>query len=341
MHLIAYNGRDDKLFRAGIMESGNSVSYVGEFGSDRYQPIYDAIVRNTNCTDAINTLDCIRGLPFATLNSAFNTTNSSQWFPIVDGDILARYGSVQLNEGAFVHVPIISGANTDEGVSFGLTGINTTAQFTDAIQSGAFRPFTHLAAPLAQELATTYLALNICDTPPSTLNCGAAPAALGALYRYSAAYGGDATFIANRRLQCETWAGAGLPAYCFRFNAQPAGNNINSGVAHFQEVAFVFDNTLGVGYPPQNVNPFQGKPQNFLDLARVMSKSWASFISTMDPNGWTGRPASAPAWPQYTLSAPENIVWDANVTGLAVTEPDTFRAAGIKLINDLNFAYQR
>lgn len=140
MHLIAYNGRDDKLFRAGIMESGNSVSYVGEFGSDRYQPIYDAIVRNTNCTTAIDTLDCIRGLPFATLNTAFNTTNSSQWFPIVDGDILARYGSVQLSEGAFVHVPIISGANTDEGVSFGLAGINTTAQFTNAIQSKSIIP---------------------------------------------------------------------------------------------------------------------------------------------------------------------------------------------------------
>jgi len=69
------------------------------------------------------------------------------------------------------------------------------------LTAGAFRPFTPLAAPLAQELANTYLALNICDTPPSTLNCSAAPAALGALYRYSAAYGGDATFIANRRLQ--------------------------------------------------------------------------------------------------------------------------------------------
>jgi len=151
MHLVAYNGRDDKLFRAGIMESGNSVSYVGEFGSDHYQPYYDAIVLNTNCSNAIDTLSCIRGLPFATLNAAFNTTNSSAWFPIVgksgfdvlyrraliwitDGDILARYSSVQLKEGAFVHVPIISGANTDEGVSFGLAGINTTAQFTNAIQ---------------------------------------------------------------------------------------------------------------------------------------------------------------------------------------------------------------
>ena len=34
-----------------------------------------------------------------------------------------------------------------------------------------------------------------------------------------------------------------------------------------------------------------------------------------------------------------DIVWDANVTSYA--EPDTFRAAGIKVINDNAIAYQR
>jgi len=124
------------------------------------------------------------------------------------------------------------------------------------------------------------------------------------------------------------------------FNAQPAGLNIYSGVPHFQEVAFVFDNENGVGYPPIAINPFQGKPQNFFDLARLMSKSWVSFMYSGDPNDWA-LPADSPAWPVYSVSTPMNQVFDANVTGLAYAEPDTFRAQGQALINEFNIAYNR
>lgn len=45
----------------------------------------------------------------------------------MDGDFIARYTSLQLTDGDFVHVPIISGANSDEGTAFSPVGINTTA----------------------------------------------------------------------------------------------------------------------------------------------------------------------------------------------------------------------
>jgi len=73
-----------------------------------------------------------------------------------------------------------------------------------------------------------------------------------------------------------------------------------------------------------------------------MSKSWASFISSGSPNGWLGQAAYGSAdWPAYSVDAPMNIVWDANVTALAYAEPDTWRAEGIQLINEFNVAYQR
>lgn len=98
----------------------------------------------------------------------------------------------------------------------------------------------------------------------------------------------------------------------------------------------------GVGYPPIAPDPFTGKPQSFFDLASLMSKSWASFISSGDPNGWLGRPAGTPDWPEYGVGdAAMNIVWDANVTGLAYPEPDTWRSEGIALINEASIAYQR
>jgi acetylcholinesterase len=141
----------------------------------------------------------------------------------------------------------------------------------------------------------------------------------------------------------ETWAAAGLDAYSYRFNAIPNGLSYFSGVTHFQEVSFVFYNLLGEGYgiyPTVSRKPFLNKPQSYADLAYLMSCSWVSFIHDLNPNDWNTRPANVTAWPKYSLSNPQNMVWDANVTSHA--EPDTFRAEGIKLINDYAASvYQR
>jgi carboxylesterase type B len=132
--LVAYNGRDDHIISGGIMESGNSVPYSGLQGSDHYQPIYNTIVNATGCYGAIDTLQCLRNAPFNTLNAAINTSRiSSAWYPVVDGDFIQKYPSIQLANGEFLHVPIIDGANSDEGISFGPRGINTSAQFESAI----------------------------------------------------------------------------------------------------------------------------------------------------------------------------------------------------------------
>jgi hypothetical protein len=101
-------------------------------------------------------------------------------------------------------------------------------------------------------------------------------------------------------------------------------------------VAFVFDNTEGFGYDELHgtVNPFGGKPQSYYDLAELMSSSWASFIYDLNPNNFTGRFEAAEPWPKYSLDNPQNIVWDANETELAVVEADTYRAEGIRFILD-------
>jgi len=51
---------------------------------------------------AVDTLDCLRTVPFASLNAALNTTAYSVWFPIVDGDIVRKFPSIQLAAGDFV-----------------------------------------------------------------------------------------------------------------------------------------------------------------------------------------------------------------------------------------------
>lgn len=144
-------------------------------------------------------------------------------------------------------------------------------------------------------------------------------------------------FIAARRKTCEVWAASGLTAYCYRFNAVPSGIPWPIEVTHFQEVAFVFNNLQGLGYV---TNPFLDKPPSYAALSKLMSNSWASFVYDNNPNNWTGRAAyGAVDWPVYTTADPMDFVFDANVT--SHPEPDTFRAEGIKLINDNELLYQR
>ena len=61
-----------------------------------------------------------------------------------------------------------------------------------------------------------------------------------------------------------------------------------------------------------------------------MSRSWASFFSTLDPNAWRGnvevrKGASGgvpEVWEDYRVGA-RDVVWDANVT--SYLEVDTWR----------------
>lgn len=349
LHIMAYGGRDDKLFRAGIMESGNPVNYVAFRNTTYYQPLYDQVLSatgylNNNTGDS---LDHLRSLPYDQLNAVFNTSSyngtTGRINPVVDGDWIQKLTSIQLADGDFVHVPIISGANTDEGTHFGPTGIQNETQFLNYLTNGsaiAPDPGINLPDSFAQEILRAYPD-DPCVGIPAGLGCKRLNSTYGYEFRRTSAYAGDAVFIANRRLTCQTWANASVPAYSFRFNTIPSPMTPETGVSHFFEVAFVMNNVDGVGY---NANPFAGEPDSYRALSKLMSASWASFASDLDPNAFrAANPAiagSSAAWPVYSEGA-LNIVWDANATALTYTEVDDFRKDGIDLINRGSLTYNR
>lgn len=164
------------------------------------------------------------------------------------------------------------------------------------------------------------------------------PQPYGAAFRQTAAYYGDQVFIASRRRTCEAWAANNLTAYCYRFNTKEAGISWEDGVEHFSDVAFIFNNLNGYGYSP---NPFEGMPDSYTQLSYLMAGSWASFVTDLNPNTWSGRGRNATTadWPVYTIDDPKNLVWDANVT--TYVEQDTWRSEGIKLIQSLALEYRR
>lgn len=328
MHLTAYGGRDDKLFRGAVCQSGNPINYgsfnysKADFGNASTQLGCDT------SKGAESTLDCLRAIPTDTLNNYINSTAAASfsWRAIIDNDFIRGKTSIQLDKGEFVHVPLIDGANSDEGTAFGIKPMNNTAQFKQTLENAA-QP-VHLTPSQAQKVLDAY---------PATITYGAVPTALppsyvpgplqgGAESRRSNAYYGDVIMIAPRRKTCQVWSAAGVPTFCYRFNTIPHGLPDFIGVTHFQEVAFVFDNKLGIGYgiPGVSVNPFEGEPQSYFDLADQMSGAWAAFVHDLNPGEF---------WPDYKLDGGSNRVFDANVTDLGYVERDDWRKEGIDLIN--------
>lgn len=141
------------------------------------------------------------------------------------------------------------------------------------------------------------------------------------------------TFHANKRLTCQSWVSRSVPAYCYLFDARANFGDDNAflGVMHFMEVPFVFYDLQGTGYAPPR--PFQNRGRAYRDLARLMCRSWVSFVDGLDPNGFRAvdeKAAELEAWPRYAEGG-KNFVFRAETP--SGVEVDDYRADGIALIN--------
>lgn len=71
--MITNGGNTEGLFRAAVMESGAPIP-VGDI--EKGQVYYDAIVRDTECAGAADTLQCLRTVPYDRLKAAIDDTPS-------------------------------------------------------------------------------------------------------------------------------------------------------------------------------------------------------------------------------------------------------------------------
>ena len=272
-HLLAYGGRDDRLFRGAIMDSGGP---AGTQFTNATSIMYGSLVNLTGCSGAVESLDCLRKLPFSTLNKFFNSTSAAvpfKWGLVIDSDIITDIQSTQLKKGQFVNVPILTGTNTDEGTQFGAKGLNTTVEFNRVVQSSGVDNAT------AEVIDIIYPDIDDVGIP-STFPGPFTPQ-LGAQYKRSCAYCGDIKMHFPRRLTTLIWAHYNVLAYSYRFNVIVNGVTPAQGVTHFQELAFAMNNARGLGYSP---SPFAGEPSSFISLANLMSRMWVSFVANGDPN---------------------------------------------------------
>lgn len=100
------------------------------------------ITAATNCSNATDSLNCLRQVPVQVLSDIFNSSRSTGFVANagIDGDFLQKQGFAQLRDGEFVKVPLLHGRNRDEGTDFAprnAAAINTTADFLKAVSTNS------------------------------------------------------------------------------------------------------------------------------------------------------------------------------------------------------------
>lgn len=333
LHLHSYGGRNDGLYSSAILESGGPVGTNLE-PLAYYNPPYQNFSKGAGCSTtwtSAASLACLRNL---TSEEVFNVGYTVTWNPIVDGVFLTDYPSNLAAAGDFVHVPLLIGANTDEGISFNPStavspGANTDADL--AVALSFWRNYA-LTPPAISKLLELYPP-GFAGYPPynDTTNNTYASTSRGLQYRRGAAIGGDLVMIAQRRKTALEFVKGGVShVYSYRFdtplwNASAIQQPVS--VYHFVNVVFSFQNISGaLGPLPQY--------QSYKDLSLSIGKAYANFVGTHNPNGGAGvNDTGLPHWPEYTGKTPTNMVLNSNGSWV---EPDTFRAAGIDYINTID-----
>ncbi|KAJ7034579.1 alpha/beta-hydrolase [Mycena alexandri] len=333
--IIAYAGRDDKLFNQAIAESGTNGGNFSLADSAPFQATYNALLSNTTCASTANSsaeaqLSCLRSLPI----DQFRQNSVGTTGIVFDGDFINVPGTFEAYRmGKWVKVAFIVGSNTDEGRSFAPSGANTTADVIADLAGTIPSQFIDTILDLYPDVPSLGCPFNTGDLQLDPVQNGAF-ATPGAQNKRVAAIIGDAGMAAGPRWLAQE-VSSQVPFYKYRFNHKPYSVTfaVEDFIGHFIEVAYVFNlqnNDTAFWITNHFTTTYLGPTAPIEDrfLGVYMSRSWASFIATGDPNN-----ANVPSkitWPKYS-DGQENIVWQ---TQGSITEKDNFRQAGMQFIID-------
>lgn len=357
--LLSYGGRTDNLFHKSIQESGSATTAWCN-GTDWYQAVYDDIITNTNCSSEVDTLSCLRTVPYDDLFrllARYPLPNGGPgYYPTVDGDIYPTYPSEAYSNGRFAsHIPHLYGTNTDEGTDNAPADgvINTDSDIYSFVLNSTGFDFP---ASAVRDLLALYP-----DDPTIGIpaNTGSERFAnLGVQYKRIAAILGDAFYHAPRQFDARLYtqhATNSSKTYVYRFNTRGWTNATNAtytdtvggfapaykGVAHASELGFVWNN-------PNFHGPWAG----YGELSNLMTDLWINFAHDGNPNGAVVAQGNytvvsepvivtqtldnvnitglqKPFWPAYDDdSRGLNLVLQTQGQGGCYVEPDTYRLQG-------------
>ncbi|EPH46797.1 putative Acetylcholinesterase [Streptomyces aurantiacus JA 4570] len=256
-HLASPTGRG--LFRSAVVESG---AYDDCAGRERRRAAGDgaAFARKAGCPDPATAVACLRARPAKDLLAA---QAGFDWGPVVGGSFLPVQPKVAFARGSAAGVPVLNGANTDEGTLFAFAQYDGRGRPLTAEQYPAALDRTYGAElgervlrryPLAGYATPTHaLAATLGDEifACSALRLGGSLARRGPVYAYEFADRTSPPFASLRKL----------------------GTDFAFGATHVNEVQYLFKH-FGLETP---LNAEQRV------LARQMTRYWSSFIHSGVP----------------------------------------------------------
>jgi len=299
LQMAAYDGNHEGLFRGAFMQSGAHVPTGGVEGGQKH---YDAIVKDTGCSGAADTLQCLRTVSYVKLKAAIDKTPglfsynalNIAWLPREDGTFLTAPPGELVRDGKVARVPYVTGNCDDEGTVFSLMSLNVTT-------AALFK--TYLSQTLLPQLPASAID-GIISRYPQTAAAGS-PFGTGALnaltsqFKRLAALQGDAVFQGPRRWFLENTASK-QNAWAFlstNFKALPV---------------------LGAFHASDMVNSF------YLD--GPMSDHVLNFANTLNPAN------EGQTWPKWTTSDRRMFLYKA---GADTITSDTYRSTEIAYLNEI------
>ena len=260
--------RSAGLFQKGITESGPCTLPIVALDAAETQGA--ELASKLGCASGPDLLDCMRSKPVRQValamppDPSFLFGSGAIWDPVGDGVTLPTDPGAALDSGHFHHVPMIVGANRDEGrlfvaLHYNLMGDNLTdAQWASAVDA-------YFGATVGAKVQQEY--------------------PLSAYPDAGAAFG---QAIGDAVLACPAVASAGVlskyvPVYEYEYDQTPnpfvlPTPGIDLGAFHSSELPYVFDG------PVESSGSIAFTPAQ-QKLAATVSGAWARFAATGNPAG--------------------------------------------------------
>ena len=284
--LIAFGGRDDNIFHQAIMESGTAATAAPYLDSQEREKRFQQLANATGCASSLDVLTCLQAVSTESLSLA-NPTRPP--LLTVNDDFFPELPSKLLDEGRFLHVPIIVGTNRNEGTTI-LSSLLTTLK----TPINNFKDFTAYYSDRGYPLPALKKLWDIYGdeiSNPTEAGLGVVSPTqkspeLGSEFARASLWAGDSGFTFSRRLMNQVWNAAGVASYSYFFDIVPAESFLDPstyGVAHFSEIPYVFGNAEAVGWEK---NPIPQGPDkaDYLKIVELMSRMWISFTVSGSPN---------------------------------------------------------
>ncbi|THH21400.1 hypothetical protein EW146_g169 [Bondarzewia mesenterica] len=308
LQMVTNNGDDEGLFRGAIMQSGSPIP-SGDIIDN--QPFYDAVVNETGCTNATDTLECLRGVSFESLQSAANQSPGTMspmslnlaWLPRVDGVFLKDDPQILVQNGNVANVPFITGDCDDEGTLFtlSLTNITTDQEARDYLSSNYMPNATDQQIDRLLEL---YPSDPAAGSPFDTGDANA----VTPQFKRLAAVQGDLVFQAPRRFFLDQRS---LKQNTWSFLFKRGKSTPILGSFHGSDLTGIYGSVVG------------SELKDFI----------IHFAVSLDPNG-----VSSLHWPKYTNESPELMTFLDGSVPLNITA-DTYRAEAFDFLTELSLEF--